>query len=426
MLCPVYRLWQEHFASSLSTSPLPNIMSALGGSASAAASAAASRAASPQLQPQPRAGTALCDELAAASGALSQSPSLLRAASPSLISLSASLARGEGMAEGERSQSSLEANRPRIRLEVPGSPGSQPGPSPLAASPGAHGALHTTSSIMRGTPAMRTASRMSRRSTADSCGEPDWLASGSGMRSFAASPDPHMQRPAGQAGSGFMAADSEACTPRMQPPVGRTISMVGRVAEELANSPLRRMQDEVSRSPSRLAASISNKLVFDFRDVEAIEQASVIRYGLDAAALDVPAHGHGAQRSTSDPQAAVLAGGAQGAAQPDMDAILADAGADARMPSRLSFHHSASASASASGASAGVMSRATSASDAVTSWQLLLVQEYCEKGSLRQVLDSGAMHKGPNQPFLTAILQVAIDIASGLAHLHSRNIIHGE
>lgn len=83
-----------------------------------------------------------------------------------------------------------------------------------------------------------------------------------------------------------------------------------------------------------------------------------------------------------------------------------------------------------------------SAARGITDWQLYLIQEYCEGGSLFNAIQDKLFHEpksaapeGPGsshgssehlQPRLSSILSVAIDIASGCSYIHSKNIIHGD
>jgi serine/threonine protein kinase len=56
------------------------------------------------------------------------------------------------------------------------------------------------------------------------------------------------------------------------------------------------------------------------------------------------------------------------------------------------------------------------------------VCEYCDRGSLREALDLGAFRKagsvtGINYP---AVLDTAMEIATAVAHLHYRNVLHSD
>ncbi|PNH10495.1 Serine/threonine-protein kinase ULK3 [Tetrabaena socialis] len=62
----------------------------------------------------------------------------------------------------------------------------------------------------------------------------------------------------------------------------------------------------------------------------------------------------------------------------------------------------------------------------VLDWRLYIVQEYCDGGPLRKLVQARYLVSeltGPNMP---VICQVALELAQALAHLHSKNIIHGD
>ncbi|GLI62421.1 hypothetical protein VaNZ11_005043, partial [Volvox africanus] len=58
-------------------------------------------------------------------------------------------------------------------------------------------------------------------------------------------------------------------------------------------------------------------------------------------------------------------------------------------------------------------------------WRLYIVQEFCDGGPLRKLVQSQYLqtNNGPNMP---VICEVALELAQALAHLHSKNIIHGD
>ncbi|GIM05555.1 hypothetical protein Vretimale_9985, partial [Volvox reticuliferus] len=58
-------------------------------------------------------------------------------------------------------------------------------------------------------------------------------------------------------------------------------------------------------------------------------------------------------------------------------------------------------------------------------WRLYIVQEFCDGGPLRKLVQSQYLqtHNGPN---MLVICEVALELAQALAHLHSKNIIHGD
>ena len=62
--------------------------------------------------------------------------------------------------------------------------------------------------------------------------------------------------------------------------------------------------------------------------------------------------------------------------------------------------------------------------------QVQLVLEYCDLGSLRSQLDTGAFLLGPaatvdaGAPNYLAVLELASDVARGMLHLHDLDIMH--
>eukprot|EP00195_Chlamydomonas_chlamydogama_P017133 CAMPEP_0202897514 /NCGR_PEP_ID=MMETSP1392-20130828/6251_1 /ASSEMBLY_ACC=CAM_ASM_000868 /TAXON_ID=225041 /ORGANISM="Chlamydomonas chlamydogama, Strain SAG 11-48b" /LENGTH=1235 /DNA_ID=CAMNT_0049583177 /DNA_START=164 /DNA_END=3873 /DNA_ORIENTATION=+ len=59
-------------------------------------------------------------------------------------------------------------------------------------------------------------------------------------------------------------------------------------------------------------------------------------------------------------------------------------------------------------------------------WKMYLVQEYCDAGSLSAVFDKGQFHDPSGIPYLDIILSILMNVAKGMAHIHSKNIIHGD
>nr|BAV58352.1 hypothetical protein [Ulva partita] len=59
------------------------------------------------------------------------------------------------------------------------------------------------------------------------------------------------------------------------------------------------------------------------------------------------------------------------------------------------------------------------------SYQLFLLQEYCDSGTLYDWLSRERMHPG-NVPDQAVIVRCALDIARGVQHLHHSEIIHGD
>mmetsp|Transcript_4144 Transcript_4144/g.9967 ORF Transcript_4144/g.9967 Transcript_4144/m.9967 type:complete len:265 (+) Transcript_4144:4666-5460(+) len=60
-------------------------------------------------------------------------------------------------------------------------------------------------------------------------------------------------------------------------------------------------------------------------------------------------------------------------------------------------------------------------------WEVQIIQEYCEHGSLRKVLDSKTYLDG-STGLLEAgtMLKIAGDVARGMLHIHGMQIIHGD
>eukprot|EP00798_Chlamydomonas_sp_ICE-L_P015533 gene15533-21624_t len=60
-------------------------------------------------------------------------------------------------------------------------------------------------------------------------------------------------------------------------------------------------------------------------------------------------------------------------------------------------------------------------------WQLYIIQELCERGSLLNAFEEMRFFDTQREiPKLDMVLAIAEDIASGMAYIHSRNIIHGD
>lgn len=60
-------------------------------------------------------------------------------------------------------------------------------------------------------------------------------------------------------------------------------------------------------------------------------------------------------------------------------------------------------------------------------WKLYIVQELCEGGSLRNSLKDRVLKScTTHDQFVRGVIQLALDIAEGLLHLHNHNIIHGD
>ncbi|KAG2440065.1 hypothetical protein HXX76_004179 [Chlamydomonas incerta] len=62
-------------------------------------------------------------------------------------------------------------------------------------------------------------------------------------------------------------------------------------------------------------------------------------------------------------------------------------------------------------------------------YQLLLIQAYCEGGSLREGIVSGDLYMGLATDSLGGVLLglcLALDVAAGMAHVHAHGIVHGD
>ena len=65
---------------------------------------------------------------------------------------------------------------------------------------------------------------------------------------------------------------------------------------------------------------------------------------------------------------------------------------------------------------------------AVFAFEVQIILELCDLGTLQSALDAGAFcnSAGPDSVNYLAVLDIAIDIAKGMLHLHSCNIIHSD
>eukprot|EP00198_Chlamydomonas_reinhardtii_P002621 XP_001691957.1 predicted protein [Chlamydomonas reinhardtii] len=98
-----------------------------------------------------------------------------------------------------------------------------------------------------------------------------------------------------------------------------------------------------------------------------------------------------------------------------------DSADDATTNSSISAAIASGAGGMASGGLGGVRGGRMSC------WKLYIVQEFCELGTLKAAVDQGYF-KGtrgglPNMPFL---LTIALDVAVGLQHVHSKGVVHGD
>ena len=62
-------------------------------------------------------------------------------------------------------------------------------------------------------------------------------------------------------------------------------------------------------------------------------------------------------------------------------------------------------------------------------WEMHIIQELCNKGSVTAALQSGGLpgQTGPRTPPSTlAALHIARDVACGMLHIHSMQIVHAD
>jgi serine/threonine protein kinase len=62
----------------------------------------------------------------------------------------------------------------------------------------------------------------------------------------------------------------------------------------------------------------------------------------------------------------------------------------------------------------------------VDAFEVQIVLEFCDMGSLRRALDNFLLFFDDGRVNYLAVLDTAIDIAQGMAHLHSLNILHSD
>mmetsp|Transcript_38872 Transcript_38872/g.115659 ORF Transcript_38872/g.115659 Transcript_38872/m.115659 type:complete len:959 (-) Transcript_38872:492-3368(-) len=68
----------------------------------------------------------------------------------------------------------------------------------------------------------------------------------------------------------------------------------------------------------------------------------------------------------------------------------------------------------------------TSGGGSVMGYEIRLVLELCDYGSLRDCLDSGAYRMADGSPNLAAVLDTAIDCAKAMVHMHRQDICHSD
>lgn len=59
-------------------------------------------------------------------------------------------------------------------------------------------------------------------------------------------------------------------------------------------------------------------------------------------------------------------------------------------------------------------------------WEVQLVLEYCDRGSLRDALGAGALNAPGGEPNYLWVLDTALEVCRAMVHLHSENIIHSD
>ena len=61
---------------------------------------------------------------------------------------------------------------------------------------------------------------------------------------------------------------------------------------------------------------------------------------------------------------------------------------------------------------------------------MVVVQQYCDKGTLDSAVQGGVFRGGgpswPERVALRALLRTAAELARGLLHLHDGNVVHGD
>lgn len=58
--------------------------------------------------------------------------------------------------------------------------------------------------------------------------------------------------------------------------------------------------------------------------------------------------------------------------------------------------------------------------------QVRIILEFCDLGNLRDALDQGILKGKNGKPDYAAVLDTAVEIASGMVHLHASNIVHAD
>jgi serine/threonine protein kinase len=58
--------------------------------------------------------------------------------------------------------------------------------------------------------------------------------------------------------------------------------------------------------------------------------------------------------------------------------------------------------------------------------QVRLVLELCDRGSLKELLNTGGLRVADGKPDMVGVVATALDVARAMLHLHSENIIHSD
>jgi serine/threonine protein kinase len=91
--------------------------------------------------------------------------------------------------------------------------------------------------------------------------------------------------------------------------------------------------------------------------------------------------------------------------------------------------------ATAPSPAAAAAAPAPSAADAVAQvlfparpdmYEILLIQEFSDLGTLDYSILSGRFHKGPGRPVMIKILLTLYDICQGMIHLRKHDLVHGD
>ena len=60
-------------------------------------------------------------------------------------------------------------------------------------------------------------------------------------------------------------------------------------------------------------------------------------------------------------------------------------------------------------------------------WEVRLVLELCDRGSLKELLNNGGLRDAASgKPDMVSIVATALDVARAMLHLHTENVIHSD